>query len=90
MLQETVTFIKDHWVFVIVSLIATRLLSNYFQQRLHRIPGPWLRTISSIPRVVSVYKNISQDDDIALHKKYGKIVRLAPNLLSIADPAEIN
>ncbi|KAF7552240.1 hypothetical protein G7Z17_g4461 [Cylindrodendrum hubeiense] len=40
--------------------------------------------------MTSVYGGCSQDDDIALHEAYGKIVRISPNTLSISDPAEIN
>lgn len=38
----------------------------------------------------SIYRTHSHKYEIELHQKYGKVVRLAPNLLSISDPAEIN
>ncbi|KAM5343361.1 hypothetical protein ACJ41O_011898 [Fusarium nematophilum] len=90
MIQETVTALKAHWVSVLLSLVITHLVANYLKGGLWRVPGPCLRRISSFPRILSVYNNKSHDEDIRLHRKYGKIVRLAPNLLSIADPAEIN
>lgn len=90
MIQETVTFLRHHWVLMLVSAAVTYLTSNFLNRGLWRIPGPRLRGISSIPRILSVYSNKSHDEDIRLHRKYGKIVRLAPNLLSVADPAEIN
>ncbi|KAK7424579.1 hypothetical protein QQZ08_008589 [Neonectria magnoliae] len=90
MIQETLTFLQAHWALVTFSAVVTYLFSNYLQRGLWRVPGPWVRGISSIPRILSVYNNKSHDEDIKLHRKYGKVVRLAPNLLSIADPAEIN
>ncbi|KAJ5382629.1 Cytochrome P450 [Penicillium concentricum] len=90
MIQETVVLVKAHWVLVLLSTVITHLVYNYAKGGLWRIPGPWMRGISSLPRILSVYNNKSHDEDIQLHQKYGKIVRLAPNLLSIADPAEIN
>lgn len=90
MIQETVAFLKDHWVLVLLSTVTTHLVYNYARKGLWRIPGPWFRGISSLPRILSVYNNKSHDEDIQLHQKYGNIVRLAPNLLSIADPVEIN
>ncbi|KAJ5193166.1 Cytochrome P450 [Penicillium cf. viridicatum] len=48
-----------------------------------------MRGVSSLSRILSIYNNKSHDKDIQLYRKYGNIVRLAPNLLSIADPAKI-
>lgn len=90
MIQETLSFPKGHWVLVLLSAIIAHLVHNYVKRGLWRVPGPWLRGISSLPRILSVYNSNSHDGDIQLHRRYGKIVRLAPNLLSIADPAEIN
>ncbi|KAL2698198.1 hypothetical protein AAEP93_010908 [Penicillium crustosum] len=90
MIQETVALLKAHWVLVLLLAVITHLVYNYAKGGLWRIPGPWLRGVSSLPRILSVYNNKSHDEDIQLHRKYGNIVRLAPNLLSIADPAEIN
>ncbi|VUC23387.1 unnamed protein product [Clonostachys rosea] len=90
MIQETFVFFTSQWAYVLLVSFTTRLLYNYFQRGLWRVPGPFMRGVSSIPRIFSVYRGKSHDDDISLHRKYGKIVRLGPNLLSIADPAEIN
>ncbi|KAF4767582.1 hypothetical protein HAV15_009338 [Penicillium sp. str.  len=90
MVQETVALLKAHWILVLLSTVIAHLVYNYTKGELWRIPGPWLRGVSSLPRILSVYNNNSHDEDIKLHRKYGNIVRLAPNLLSIADPTEIN
>ena len=64
-------------------------MSNYVQKKLYRVPGPFTRCISSWPRIVSVNSGNSHDDDIALHRKYGPMVRIAPNTVSISDVAAI-
>jgi len=46
--------------------------------------------MSTIPRIWSVYRASSHLDDINLHHKYGKIVRVAPTIFSISDTAEIS
>lgn len=71
----------------IVILPLVWLIRNRFQKGLHKLPGPLLNSLSVIPRLRSVYSGVSQDDDIALHLKYGKIVRVAPHVVSISDPA---
>ncbi|KAF1851628.1 cytochrome P450 oxidoreductase [Cucurbitaria berberidis CBS 394.84] len=81
---------KQYWVAIIGLATLLYLLSNRYQKGLQKIPGPWIRSVSSIPRILSVYKSFSHEDDLRLHKKYGKIVRIAPNSLSISDPHEIN
>lgn len=73
-----------------VALVVLYLLSNRYQKGLWRIPGPGLRSISTIPRMLAIYLTHSHKYDIELHRKYGKVVRVAPNILSISDTAEIN
>lgn len=77
------------YVFAIL-LPAVWALSNYLQRRLYKVPGPFLRRISSLPRIWSIYKGRSHDDDIALHHMYGPLVRVAPNTVSISDPGAVN
>ncbi|KAI0007011.1 cytochrome P450 [Xylariaceae sp. FL0662B] len=53
---------------------------------LARIPGPFIARLSTL-----YYPYISKQgrlhrDLVELHKKYGKVVRVAPNMLSVGDP----
>ncbi|KAL2394087.1 Cytochrome P450 monooxygenase cicH [Exophiala dermatitidis] len=73
-----------------LALTVLYLLSNRYQKGLWRIPGPWLRSLSTIPRMWAIYRSHSHKYDIELHRKYGKVVRVAPNILSVSDTAEIN
>jgi len=58
--------------------------------RLRHVPGPFLASLSNIPRFYWVSTWKAHQVHIALHKKYGKLVRLGPNMVSVGDPAEIS
>lgn len=70
---------------------AAVLFSSFYRSwaRLAPVPGPLLASISNVPRLLWVWSGSVQDVHIDLHKKYGKIVRLGPNAISISDPHEI-
>lgn len=89
-LAQVVLTLYDYWFTVLPSTLLVYFLFQRYRHGLNRIPGPVIRSISPIPRIVSVLKGRSHEDDIRLHQKYGKIVRIAPNSFSISDPAEIN
>lgn len=79
-----------NWPRIVAALVIYYLAHNHYRRGLHKIPGPFFRTLSPFPRVWSVYRGFSHDDDIALHRKYGPIVRVAPNVLSVNTASEIN
>ncbi|KAF2651155.1 cytochrome P450 oxidoreductase [Lophiostoma macrostomum CBS 122681] len=70
-------------------VISLWLLSNHVQKKLYKVPGPLIRSLSSWPRIWSVYKGKSHDDDIVLHHRYGPVVRIAPSMVSVNDPEAI-
>jgi hypothetical protein len=57
--------------------------------RLSHIPGPWYAALSNVPRLYWVWTRQSHVTHLALHAKYGPLVRLGPNVISVADPDEI-
>lgn len=68
-------------------LLVTKSCYNYFRCHLNSIPGPFFSSISTLPRLLSVYKGNSHWEDFELHKKYGKIVRVSPTTVSACDLA---
>lgn len=70
-----------------LALLAAWFLRGYF--RLRHIPGPCLSAWTDVPRALWVRSNRAHDVHIALHKKYGKLVRFGPNMVSVQDPTEI-
>lgn len=79
-----------YWPLAIPSLLILYLVSNRYQKGLRQVPGPFLNSLSTLPRIWSVYRGHHHLDDLQLHAKYGKVVRVGPNLISIADTSEIN
>lgn len=61
------------------------LVSIYytFYGPLSNIPGPKLNAFSIVPYIRAVWKGDEGRELIALHEKYGKIVRMGPNSISV-------
>lgn len=90
----TVLDLLTHLQLLYYSAAALWILFCYFTYQrvhgnLHKIPGPWLNSLSSLPRVLSVLSGKSHHHDVDLHMVYGPLVRIAPNSLSLSDPTEI-
>ncbi|KAH8902425.1 cytochrome P450 oxidoreductase, partial [Coniochaeta sp. PMI_546] len=66
-------------------IYVSNLIANHFKYRLNSIPGPFVNSVSVLPRLWSVAKGSSHLDDYEHHKKYGKIVRLSPTTVSVVD-----
>ncbi|KAH7396370.1 cytochrome P450 [Pyrenochaeta sp. MPI-SDFR-AT-0127] len=62
------------------------LLYNREVTRLRRIPGPFLASISQIWIVLQQRGRQRPLIDLALHRKYGSIVRIAPNEVLVSSP----
>lgn len=56
---------------------------------LRRIPGPAFARFSGLYKLSLVATGTAPESYREVHKQYGKIVRIAPNHVSISDPAEI-
>ena len=81
--------VLGHPVLVIASLIILNLVWNKFQPGLTKIPGPAVAAYTKFWRLYDVWKGHAHLTAIELHKKYGPVVRIAPNHVSIADPKMI-
>lgn len=54
------------------------------------VPGPFLASVSNIPRLLWARSGTAHNTHIHLHEKYGSLVRLGPNSVSVGDPREIS
>ena len=61
----------------------------YVHAKLRHIPGPFLASLTNIPRLRWVLTGKAHEVHTGLHRKYGKLVRFGPNMVSVSDPAEI-
>ncbi|EPS38643.1 hypothetical protein H072_7610 [Dactylellina haptotyla CBS 200.50] len=58
------------------------LIRNHL--RLRRIPGPFLAGLTNLWRVYYVKRGDAQDTYVRLHQKYGNVVRVGPNCVSVS------
>ncbi|KAI0835183.1 cytochrome P450 [Hypoxylon sp. FL0890] len=81
------TIFKEQWYLLIPLLFITRLLYKRYASPLREYPGPFLASCSRLWKVISTASEHTHLDHIELHRKYGPIVRIAPDELSFASPA---
>lgn len=74
---------------LLVGLIFLSLLRNKFRSGLRSIPGPSLAAYTALWRYRDVRKGQAHKTAIDLHRKYGSLVRIGPNHVSVSDPREI-
>ncbi|KAJ5794558.1 cytochrome P450 [Penicillium paradoxum] len=73
-----------------LSYMAYTFLNNRYNNGLLQYPGPALASMTNIWRVRDAYVNGDKRPSyVALHNKYGNVVRLGPKSLSFASPAAI-
>ncbi|KAF9631373.1 Cytochrome P450 [Lasiodiplodia theobromae] len=81
--------LRAYWAHVLVALVVVRLLCNKFRPGLRGIPGPTIAAYTGLWRFFDVAKGQAHWTHIRLHRKYGPLVRIGPNHVSVGDPSEI-
>ena len=76
-------------VLLVSIVIAYFLLYNKLRPGLRDIPGPRLAAYTRLWRLYDVYRGHAHTTAIALHGRYGPVVRIGPNHVSLSDPALI-
>ena len=84
-----VQVVKTYSLPIILALITIYLLHNKYGSGLNHIPGPYLAGWTKLWRLNDVRKGQAHMTAIKLHKKYGKLVRTAPNVVDVSDPSMI-
>ncbi|EHY53163.1 hypothetical protein HRR83_005992 [Exophiala dermatitidis] len=79
-------FLKAHPFLIIFVLLFVRPLYNRYSSPLRQFPGPFLASCTRLWKVWSVWTGKNEQHQIALHKKYGPVVRIAPNEVSFSSP----
>ncbi|KAJ5373922.1 Cytochrome P450 oxidoreductase [Penicillium concentricum] len=89
-LSLLVGFAKQYWPIVIFGVLISWALSQKYLTPLRHIPGPFFASWTRLPRFFAVLRGRPHEWELDLHRKYGKVVRTGPDLVSVGDPAEIN
>ena len=80
-------------VWALPAVLASAGLCYVIYQRfgscLSSIPGPFLASLTDLWRLIVVEHGRFDLANKALHDKYGDLVRVGPNCISVADPREI-
>jgi hypothetical protein len=79
----------NHATLVVVALLVYSLLHNRLRPGLKDIPGPRIAAYTKLWRLYDVYRGDAHTTAVALHKKYGPVVRIGPKHVSLSDPALI-
>ncbi|KAH7082090.1 cytochrome P450 [Paraphoma chrysanthemicola] len=66
-------------------LLSLLITYRIFFHPLSKLPGPFLAKFSGAWRNAKYFRGQWHDDVLELHKKYGRVVRVAPNEVSIVD-----
>ncbi|KAF2766525.1 cytochrome P450 family protein [Teratosphaeria nubilosa] len=61
-------------------------IHQHLSAPLAKVPGPFLAKLTNIYRAILAARGKQHREYIDLHRKYGKVVRVAPGVVSIADP----
>ncbi|KAI9035581.1 cytochrome P450 [Aspergillus affinis] len=69
-------------------LIIARLLRN--RLRLSGIPGPWLAGYTRLWKLHNVWQGQHHQTALELHRRYGPLVRIGPDHISVSDPTAIS
>ncbi|KAI0973508.1 benzoate 4-monooxygenase cytochrome P450 [Xylaria arbuscula] len=65
-------------------LVVFQALYARYRGGLNAIPGPLSASMSNIWKVLAVYHNDTHRRNVALHRKYGPVVRIGPNTISFS------
>ena len=86
MLDQLMQTILAQWPTLLCAFIFAWIVGNRYQKGLNRFPGPLLASLTNWWRFYDAARWQPHITQLRLHDKYGDIVRLGPNCLSVADP----
>ena len=73
----------------VICLAILRILQNAYRKGIRDVPGPWVAKFSILYRLTLIIRGKAPEEYGKLHDKYGQIVRVGPNQVSINDPTAI-
>lgn len=79
-------FLLRWWFIILPATILARALYNNLSSPTRKYPGPFLARYTRLWKALSAASEHTQWDHLALHRKYGPIVRIAPNEVSLSSP----
>jgi len=90
MLAQLLALSPSSLVFLPIILLTSAVLYRVLFTPLRTVPGPLLNRLASLPLYYHSYIGTEATYLHRLHTKYGPIVRIAPNDISIQDPGALH
>ncbi|KAF2226840.1 putative P450 monooxygenase [Elsinoe ampelina] len=87
--SQILPFVQAYWPLILSASVVAFFLNNKYYKGLHKYPGPALAAYTNWWRFAEVTGRRTEWTHLNLHRKHGDIVRIGPNVLSIADPKAI-
>ncbi|KAL0933780.1 cytochrome p450 oxidoreductase [Colletotrichum truncatum] len=84
--ETAALLILRYWPVLLPLVLLGHILRTRYLSPLRRYPGPFLASITRLWKVIITSSGRSNLHHIALHRKYGPVVRIAPNEVSLASP----
>lgn len=78
--------VVQHWILVTVALVLGRVLYRRYASPLRQYPGPFLASFSRLWKAFSTASGRTHLQHTDLHRRYGPVVRIAPNEVSLSSP----
>lgn len=72
------------FIYLLPCYVVLQLTVNWL--RLRHIPGPFLAGCTDLSRLLLVWGRKSEVTYLKLHEKYGEVVRIGPNAVSVTGP----
>lgn len=89
LLAELLPIVRAYWLILLTAAVVIHLVRNKFNNGLNKYPGHPLAGYTNWWRFFDAWSRKAEKTHVALHRRYGDIVRLGPNVLSFADPRAI-
>lgn len=87
--QTIIPLLVKPYVWPLFILVFYVIYTRYLTGISH-IPGPFSASISNFWKISAAWHEEMPQRNIALHKTYGPLVRIGPNMISVDDPAALN
>ncbi|ETI21441.1 hypothetical protein G647_07788 [Cladophialophora carrionii CBS 160.54] len=78
--------VAAHPFLILFVLLFVRPLWRRYSSPLRQFPGPFIASCTRAWKVWSTWTGHTEQHHIALHQKYGPVVRIAPNEVSFSNP----
>ena len=83
-------YILPFSIILLIVLPIVTLLRIRYRRGLREIPGPFLASILPFDRMFSTYSGHQFQRHLEYYAKYGKLVRIGPNHVSLGDSEQIS